>query len=630
MPSITINRKTDSASPLTGGDSPTVALAPIELCQLQRDLLRAITSDTDKESMLSSIGVFVNAAVNPVAMRHYVRDDKQRLAFSWQQLFGSGIVFSQALQEEILNGCNTACSEGCLQIKSIVGDEKFYAVAVPIFLRKQAPEAIALVLPATTRGLERTIVMLQLVASYMTLWYVLQESAVTERDASTAAALLEIMERLGSCNDLQHACYALVGDLKEHLGWDEVALGLCQGQKGVCRLQVISGQSDFDKNSERTRAFDAAFDESILRDSLSEWPPSEQSPRHATRALERLCSITGSHTVVSAPLHDEQREVVGAWIFLVQKETLRREFTVNFIRASSGPVGATLQLVKRADRSRIVRLARTLIKNRRTWQAKAALVAACLLSALLAVPMHYKVKCHCEIQPVMRRYVVAPFDGRLEKALVAPGDVIVKGNVLARINGRDLHWELTGRIAEYGRATKRRDAAMAAHDVVASQLAKLEMEQLKADMDILKNRAENLEIKSPIDGIVISGDQERAEGAPLTVGQSLFEIAPLDKMIVEVAVPENEINFVEAGLDVTIRLDSFPRRTWTGTIRKVHPRAEIRDDENVFIAEVYLDNPDDLLRPGMNGRAKVISGRRPLAWNLFHKPWETMLTALGW
>jgi multidrug efflux pump subunit AcrA (membrane-fusion protein) len=171
---------------------------------------------------------------------------------------------------------------------------------------------------------------------------------------------------------------------------------------------------------------------------------------------------------------------------------------------------------------------------------------------------------------------------------------------------------------------------MAAHDVVASQLAKLEMEQLKADMDILKNRAENLEIKSPIDGIVISGDQERAEGAPLTVGQSLFEIAPLDKMIVEVAVPENEINYVEAGLDVTIRLDSFPRRTWTGTIRKVHPRAEIRDDENVFIAEVYLDNPGDLLRPGMNGRAKVISGRRPLAWNLFHKPWETMLTALGW
>jgi len=602
----------------------------IELCQLQRDLLRAISSNADKESVLSSISVLLNSAIHPIVMQHFVRDDKKQLAFSWQQLSGSHTEFSGKLQAEILNNCNAACAEGCSQIRPIGGDEKHFLVAVPIFLRKRAPDAIALILPATTRVLERAVVMLQLAASYVTLWYVLQDSGSAERDASTTAALLEIMEKLGSCDDSRHACFTLVGDLKEHLGWDDVALGLCQGRKGVCRLQVISGRSDFDKNSPRTWAFEAAFDESILRDSLSEWPPSEDGPRHATRALKRLCSLTGSHTVVSAPLHDERHEVVGAWIFLAQKEIPRREHNVNFIRASSGPVGATLRLVRRADRSRIVRLAGTMIKNRRAWQAKAALVTACLLAALLALPMHYNVKCHCEIQPVTRRYVVAPFDGRLEKALVAPGDVIVKDNVLARMDGHDLRWELTGRVAEHSRAAKRRDAAMAAHDVVTSQLAKLEMEQLQADMDLLKNRADNLEIKSPIDGIVISGDQQRAEGAPLTVGQSLFEIAPLDNMIVEVAVPENEINYVETGLDVTIRLDAFPRRTWTGTIRSLHPRSEIRDDENVFVAEVHLHNPGDLLRPGMNGRAKIVSGRRPLAWNLFHKPWEYMLTTLGW
>ncbi|MCZ6773228.1 MAG: hypothetical protein O7G83_14790, partial [Proteobacteria bacterium] len=60
------------------------------------------------------------------------------------------------------------------------------------------------------------------------------------------------------------------------------------------------------------------------------------------------------------------------------------------------------------------------------------------------------------------------------------------------------------------------------------------------------------------------------------------------------------------------------------------PRSEIREHENVFIAEVKLDNSDLQLRPGMKGRAKIIGRRHLLAWNLFHKPCESLLLWLGW
>ncbi|MEE9603909.1 MAG: hypothetical protein V3V75_11425, partial [Thermoguttaceae bacterium] len=86
MPSITVNRTSDPPSPVTHSDAPTAEPVAIELCQLQRDLLRAISSNADKESVLSSISVLLNSAIHPIVMQHFVRDDKKQLAFSWQQL----------------------------------------------------------------------------------------------------------------------------------------------------------------------------------------------------------------------------------------------------------------------------------------------------------------------------------------------------------------------------------------------------------------------------------------------------------------------------------------------------------------------------------------------------------------
>jgi multidrug efflux pump subunit AcrA (membrane-fusion protein) len=252
-----------------------------------------------------------------------------------------------------------------------------------------------------------------------------------------------------------------------------------------------------------------------------------------------------------------------------------------------------------------------------------------MLVAILAIPVHYKIRCDCEMEAVARRFVAAPFDGKLEKALVSPGQPVARGDVLARMSGRQNRLELAELTAERGRVAKQRDVAMAAYDVAAAQLAKLDMERLDLNLKMLQRRAEQLEITSPIDGFVISGDHEKLEGAPLATGQTLFEVAPMEQMVAEVAIPEDEVSFVQTNMDVIIQLDAFPRRVWRGRIASVHPRSENIDNENVFIAEVVLGNPDALLQPGMKGRAKTIAGRRFLAWNLFHKSCDYVARMLG-
>jgi hypothetical protein len=77
-------------------------------------------------------------------------------------------------------------------------------------------------------------------------------------------------------------------------------------------------------------------------------------------------------------------------------------------------------------------------------------------------------------------------------------------------------------------------------------------------------------------------------------------------------------------------LDAYPGRVWEGSLERLHPRSEVRDDKNVFIAEVALDNAEALLRPGMEGRAKIVSGPQRLGWILFHEPYYRLASWLGW
>jgi multidrug resistance efflux pump len=156
------------------------------------------------------------------------------------------------------------------------------------------------------------------------------------------------------------------------------------------------------------------------------------------------------------------------------------------------------------------------------------------------------------------------------------------------------------------------------------------MKELTLQQEQLAGRQEKLQIKSPVHGVVLSGELERAEGAALTTGQSLLEVAPLDDLLVEIAVPEDQLRFIEPGSAVALKLDAFPGRKWRGAVERVRPVAEIRDAQNVFIAEIRLQNEEGSLRPGMKGRAKVTGPVRPFVWIFLHRPYEAVLQWLGW
>ncbi len=453
-----------------------------------------------------------------------------------------------------------------------------------------------------------------------------------EAEARDAAALLEIVGKVVASPDLRRACYALVNHVQELLGCEQVAISLRRRGRGSCRLAAVSEKAQFDVRSERSRAIESACDEAVLRGEPTTWPPHDPAQAHSLLAHKHLCDHLGMPRATSVPLLNGDGQVIGAVLLLHANDEPddERGRALNLLNAAGAHIGGAIDLVRRLEGSRLTRCLRAIGRLWTTWKGKLVFVAAALLLAAMWIPLPYKITCDSQIEPVRRRFVAAPFEGTLEKSLAKPGDLVREGQVLARMDGREIRWERAAAVADHEQEAKRRDSALAKKDFAEAQIARLEMQRLEVKLQLLDKRAENLEIKSPIDGIVTSGDLERAEGAPLTIGQSLFEIAPLDKMVVEIAVPDEEISHVADGQEAVIRLDAYPGETWRAKLANLQPRAEIRDHENVFVAEVPLDNSSGMLRPGMKGRAKVVTPHKTLGWILFHRPWNYLTKSLGW
>lgn len=592
--------------------------------------MRAVVGAPEQWELLAALCRTIGPLVHPAAMFFLSRTEAGPLEAERLPVPGGVVNVGGDLAAQVQQWGERACREGETGVYALEKLPGLAVIVVPVVRRGCPPDAIAAMVMTSKNNGESTVSILQLFSTHVTLWRVLKDGIATEAEADSAAALLELLLRAQSHEDFDHAALALASELQEYLSCRRVVVGVQVRPGGAVRIAAVSGMPQFERRTQWSRAVEAALEEALIRDALTVWPPLSQAERHAALAHQRLSELCDNACVVSSPLRSEDGNAIGAWLFIGDQQTLSTRKTLSFVRAAESSVACTLELVRRAAPGRIARLTRTLLGKNRGWRLKIAVAAAALLTVAALLPVTYNVRCDCETQPVVRRFVSAPFDATLEEALVRPGDIVKAQQKLAQLDGREVRWELASLEAEYQGEAKKRDAALASGNAAEAQLARLGMERIELRRRLLDHRSHNLEVRSPLSGIVISGELDRAEGAPLATGQVLFEIAPLERMIVEVGVPESEIAYVDQGMTVQIALDAYPGRAWQGKVQKIHPRAEAGDYQTVFIAEVELDNRVGALRPGMHGTAWVASHRYPLAWNLLHKAWESLRSNLAW
>jgi hypothetical protein len=460
------------------------------------------------------------------------------------------------------------------------------------------------------------------VATYIARWYEHDLTRQLDWQIDATSAIAELMAEISDCGQPEQSAILATNRLREFLGAATVAIAFCHhpGSKRT-RMASISGATEIDVAGEESRRIESTLNETLVRDSVTAIPDDSLDGRSMKLAHRQLIESDPGMHLVSAPLTTRSGKTIGAWLCLIPGLDDHRR-NIQFAKVISQYLADALDVASRAAAGPVTRCKQQISAWVGGRTGKIVLASIAVIVLLLAIPVPHRIDCRCTLQPTVRRFAVAPHDGILLESFVKPGDIVAAGQIVARMDGRELSLELAELVAQLETATKKRDVNRSAHDAAATKISEFEMEQLDAQLKLVRFRLQNLEIKTEIDGIVLQGDLEDARGAPVKRGDVLAEISPLEQLKLEVDVRESDVNYVKTGQSATVVLDGSPFNTLHGTIDSIHPMSEIRNESNVFVAEMNLHNTNRQLRPGMQGRAKVDEGFRSAGWILFHRPLE--------
>jgi len=218
------------------------------------------------------------------------------------------------------------------------------------------------------------------------------------------------------------------------------------------------------------------------------------------------------------------------------------------------------------------------------------------------------------------RVVPAPFTSYLEDVHFKVGDAVNEGDILARLDTRELLQDESAAEAEVERFSREAEKSQAKRALSEMKISQALEAQAQARLDKVRFELDSALIKAPISGIIVEGDLERMLGAPVRTGDMLFQIAQITTMYIAADVNEEDIHDVQLGQSGEAAFVSRPNVTCNLSVVRIDPTAHPKQAQNNFAVRCSLEGkPEEWFRPGMSGIVKLNCGDRPIWWIAAHR-----------
>lgn len=163
-------------------------------------------------------------------------------------------------------------------------------------------------------------------------------------------------------------------------------------------------------------------------------------------------------------------------------------------------------------------------------------------------------------------------------------------------------------------AIRDRDVAKADIAVAEAQVAsaRATIEQRKAALEQANVDLERTEIRSPIDGTVISRTVDPGQTVAASLqAPELFQIAQnLSRIRIEAQVNEADVGAVAEGNPATFVVDAYPDRQFEGRVTQVRLAATELNSVVTYTVIVEAENEGRKLFPGMTANVMIVSATR--------------------
>lgn len=477
------------------------------------------------------------------------------------------------------------------------------------------------VAPGQELALQRALRLLHWASAWLVDQF--RKRALEEREnrLSRLAVAMDLVATAVQQRKFGPSALAIANELAARMACDRVSVGF--EKSGSIEVQAISHTATFDAKMDLARLISEAMDEVLDLDVTLVYPPHDDDTLAAVAHAE-LAREFRDIAVCSVPLLDGGH-ATGVLTFERSAGEVFDAETVELCKALGGLLGPILALKKDNDRSLLQHARATLHTTAQTLVGPRhpgiKLIALVALGAVLFCSLAtgtYRVAAKTVIEGAVQRVSAAPFDGYILQSFVRAGDTVRAGQVLCRLDNRDLKLEQTRLMSEREQLVRKHRQALAAQEPSTIEIIGAQISQVEAALSLVTDKLARATLVAPFDGIVVSGDLNQLLGTPVELGKVLFQIAPLDAYRIILQVDERDIARVQVGQQGELMLSGIANQRMHFLVQQITPVSTTQEGRNYFRVEARLQSPSKRVRPGMEGVGKITAGKEKLIWIWTH------------
>ena len=212
------------------------------------------------------------------------------------------------------------------------------------------------------------------------------------------------------------------------------------------------------------------------------------------------------------------------------------------------------------------------------------------------------------------RSVVAPQEGYIAAAHVQAGDLVRAGDLLAKLDDQELRLEQRKWQSQRAQLFKEYRQALAGFNRAEVAILSAKRAQAEAQLNLVEQQLARAKLVAPFSGLVVKGDLNQSLGSPVKRGEVLYEVAPTNVYRVVLKVDDRDMGLVSKGQQGQLKLSGIPDMSINLTVDRLTPVSTTEGGRNYFRDEAVMDKHSDLMRPGMEGVAKIEIGEEKLVW----------------
>lgn len=233
-----------------------------------------------------------------------------------------------------------------------------------------------------------------------------------------------------------------------------------------------------------------------------------------------------------------------------------------------------------------------------------------------------------EIAPAERVSVKPEINGRIELLPVDIGDRVRKGDLLFKLDDKELRnqyesaqtaverarLELEKAQRDYERAKALLGSGLISQELydqtkTTYDLCLNSLQRAEKELAVIAERLTKTEVRAPFDCTVltrsVSVGQAVSGSGGFNAGTEVMTIADLSRLVIDAHVNQADIPYLRTGLVVYVAVEAVPGLVVTGVVERIAPQATIKNNIKGFETRILLVDPDPRVKPGMTASVRI-------------------------